>query len=65
MAQAPEGGGHFLDDAELDVVEGAEAVDVLSEEGVEVPAGLVGQNDALGEKAVADGVGGRSWFSGG
>jgi hypothetical protein len=62
-AHAPEGGGHFLDDAELDVVGGAVAVDVLGHEDVEVLARLVGQNDALGEKAVADGVEGRSLFS--
>jgi hypothetical protein len=64
-AHAPEGGGHFLDDAELDAVDGAEALDVLVEEGVEVLAGLVGQDDAPGERAVADGVVGRSLFSGG
>jgi hypothetical protein len=64
-AHAPEGGGHFLDDAEFDVVGGAVAVDVLGQEDVEVLAGLVGQDDALGEKAVADGVEGRSLFSGG
>jgi hypothetical protein len=64
-AQAPEGGDHFLDDAELDVVDGAVALDVLVEEDVEVLAALVGQDDAVGEQAVADGVEGRSLFSGG
>jgi hypothetical protein len=62
-AQTPEGGDHFLDDAELDVVDGAVALDVLVEEDVEVLAALVGQDDAVGEKAVADGVEGRSLFS--
>ena len=47
-AQAPEGGDHFLDDAELDVVDGAVALDVLVEEDVEVLAALVGQDDAVG-----------------
>ena len=61
-AHAPEGGGHFLDDAEFDVVGGAVAVDVLGQEDVEVLAGLGAQDDALGEKAVADGVEGRSFF---
>jgi hypothetical protein len=64
-AQTPEGGDHFLDDAELDVVDGAVALDVLIEEDVEVLAALVGQDDAVGEKAVADSVEGRSLFSGG
>jgi hypothetical protein len=64
-AQAPEGGDHFLDHAELDVVDGAVALDVLVEEDVEVPAALVGQDDAVGEKAVADRVEGRSFFPGG
>ena len=47
-AHAPEGGGHFLDDAELDVVGGAVAVEVLGQEDVEVLAALVGQDDAPG-----------------
>ena len=64
-AHAPEGGGHFLDDAELDVVDGAVAVEVLAHEDVEVLAGLVFQDDAPGELAVSDGVEGRSLFSGG
>jgi hypothetical protein len=64
-AHAPEGGGHFLDDAEFDVVGGAVAVDVLGHEDVEVLAGLGAQDDALGEKAVADGVEGRRLLSGG
>jgi hypothetical protein len=62
-AQTPEGGDHFLDDAELDVVDGAVALDVLVEEDFEVLAAFVGQDDAVGEKAVADGVEGRSLFS--
>jgi len=64
-AHAPEGGGHFLDHAEFDVVGGAIAVEVLGQEDVEVLAALVGQDDAIGKKAVADGVEGRGLFSGG
>jgi hypothetical protein len=58
-AQTPEGGDHFLDDAELDVVDGVVELDVLVHEDVEAGAGLGGQDHALGEKAVADGVEGR------
>ena len=64
-AQAPDGDDHFFDDGELDVVDGVVAADVLVEVGVEALAGLIAQDDSLGEQAVADGVEGRSLFSGG
>jgi len=64
-AQTPEGGGHFLVEAEFDVAGGAVAADVLSQKDVEVLSALGAQNDATGEQVVADGVEGRGLFSGG
>ena len=58
-AQTPEGGDHVLDDAAFDVVDGVVELDVLVHEDVEAGAVLGGQDDALGEQAVADGVEGR------
>ena len=64
-AQTPEGGDQFLDDAEFDIVDGAVELDVLVHEDVEAGLVLGGQDHALGEQAVADGVEGRGLFSGG
>src|ERR1039457_3602142 len=55
-AEAPVGGGHFLDHAELDAIEGAEAVHVVLQHSLEVLVRLAGHNDALGEQAMAHGV---------
>lgn len=53
---APEGGGHFLDQSEFDLVERREALDVLGEDDAEMLFGLIGEHDALGEQTVTEGV---------
>lgn len=58
-AHAPGGTDHFLDEAELDVVGGLEAVDVGGKEGLEGFAGLVIEDEAAGEESVNEGVLGR------
>jgi len=62
-AHAPIGGGHFFDHAHLDVIEGSEAIDELVKQGLEALAGFIGENDALGGEAVAQGVAGRGGLS--
>ena len=57
-AHAPIGGGHFLDHAEFDSIAGSEALDVLGQEVFKALPGFVAENDAIGEQAVAGGVGG-------
>ncbi len=57
--EAPVGGGHFLDHAELDAVEGAKTGAVLIDQAVEGVADLAGEDDGLGEEAVAEGIEGR------
>jgi len=52
-AQAPVGGGHFLDHAELDAIQGAEMFDVLREEILEGLAGFALEDHAIGQEAVA------------
>ena len=59
-ALAPVGGNHFLDEAQFDIVEGAEAGDVHLEEGLEELAIFGLQDHAAGEQAVADSVLGRA-----
>jgi hypothetical protein len=55
-AQSPTGRRHFLDHAGVDGVERAEFLDVLIDEGLETLAGLAGEDHAIGEKAMADGI---------
>ena len=55
-AQSPVGGGHFLDHAELDAIQGAEMFDVLREERLEGFAGFALEDHAIGEKPVAESV---------
>ena len=59
-AEAPVGSGHLLDHAELDAIERAEAFEVFGEEGVEALARFAGEDDTVGEEAVAEGVEGRA-----
>ena len=59
-AHAPVGGGHFLDHAEFDAVDGFETLEVSGDQGVELGAGLGAHEDRIGEEAVAEGIGGRA-----
>ncbi len=63
-ALTPESGDHFLDEAVLDGIGGAEAFHKTGREGVETLAGLRFKDDAAGKEPVADSVGGRALFSG-
>ena len=58
-AEAPGGGDHLLDKAELDAVGGREPSEMLIEQGFEALLRLVGKDEALGEEPVANGVLGR------
>jgi hypothetical protein len=62
-AHAPVGGGHFLDHAEFDAVDGIEVLQVSGDQGVELGAGFAAHNDAVGEEAVAHGVGRGAAFT--
>ncbi len=55
-AHAPIGGGHLLDETELDVIDGAEALEVEAEELFERCRTFVRQEDRLRQQAVALGV---------
>jgi hypothetical protein len=55
-ALAPAGGGHFLDQAELDFIDGTEVVDMLLQEILEILALFVFKDDAVGAEAVNDRV---------
>ncbi len=62
-AHAPEGEGHFLDDAELDAIGGLKAGDVLGDNGTEGLRGFIFENGAAGEHAVAERVHGSAAFA--
>jgi len=62
-AHAPIGGCHFLDQPELDAVDGPEALQMLGEKGFETGARLVLEDDAIGEEAVAKRVEGGTAFA--
>jgi len=55
-AQVPIGGDHFLDEADLDIVEGGEAVGIGVEELAEAVLAFVAQDHDFGEQAMAHGV---------
>jgi hypothetical protein len=55
-AQAPVGGGHFLDHAELDAIARAEMFDVLREESLESLARFALEDHAIGQKPVLESV---------
>ena len=59
-AHAPVGGDHFLDHGLLDAIGGGEAIEVLREEKFEAILRLAGENHAVGEKTVNDGILGRA-----
>ena len=61
-AEAPGGGAHFLDQAELDAVAGDEAAQVVGHGFGEALGGLAIEQDASGEQAMADGVLGGALF---
>jgi hypothetical protein len=61
--EAPVGGCEFLDEAELEIVDGVEALDEDVPEGLEVAGALVADEDLFGEKAVAHGIGGGAGFA--
>jgi hypothetical protein len=58
-AEAPVGGGEFLDEAELEIVDGGEALDEDVAEGLEVLRGLVADENLFGKEALSDGISGR------
>lgn len=62
-AETPVGGGHLFDHAELDPIDGIEAFDVLGEQFGEAIDGFTGENHAIGEEAMADGVLRRTAFA--
>jgi len=62
-AQAPVRRGHLLDHSALDAIDGAEALPVRGEKGLKALAGLRGEDHAVGQEAVTDGVLGRTAFS--
>jgi len=57
-AESPVGGGEFLDEAVLEIVDRGEALEEDVAEGLEVAGGLIADEDLLGEQAVAGSVGG-------
>jgi hypothetical protein len=57
-AQPPAGDGHGLDQVHLDVVGGAELLDVGVEEDLELLAGFAGEQDGFGGETVAEAVAG-------
>ena len=57
-AQAPVGGGHFLDHAEFDIIDRAEAVQMEIEQGLEGFAGFTAKDDAPGEETMTGRISG-------
>ena len=57
---APVGSGHFLDHAAFDVIDGAEALQVLREDVFKAFPGLAGEDHTIGEEAVAYSIPGRA-----
>ena len=55
-AHAPICGGHFLDHAEFDAVDGFETLEVSGDQGVELGAGFAAHDDTIGEEAMAHSV---------
>jgi len=55
-AQAPDGGDHFLDQRLSGEVGGGEAAEEILVEFAEGVGGLVGEEDAVGQDAVAEGI---------
>ena len=55
-AQAPASGDHFFDHVEFEVVGGLEAIDVLGEECLKRFGRFVFENQAAGQKAVAQSI---------
>ena len=51
--KAPDGGHHLLDHAELDVVGGIEARDVLVQEALEIRSGFIREDRMFCEEAVS------------
>ncbi len=62
-AQTPVGRGHLLDHPQLEAVGGLEAIEIVAHEAFETLGGLVVEEEALGEEAVAGGVAGGTLFS--
>jgi hypothetical protein len=58
-AEAPIGGGHLLDHADFDVIDGAKAAEVQVEQRLEILLGFALHDYAPGEEAMAHGVAGR------
>jgi hypothetical protein len=59
-AQAPDGGDHFLDEGLGGKVGGGETAEEILVEFAEGVGGLVGEEDAVGQDAVAEGIEGRA-----
>jgi hypothetical protein len=55
-AQAPDGGDHFLDQSLSGEIGGGEAAEEILVEFAESVGGLVGEEDAVGQNAVAEGI---------
>jgi hypothetical protein len=55
-AEVPGGGDHFFEQTVLHAIGGTEAVDELVMQFLETGGGLIGEDNAFGEQAVAEGV---------
>ncbi len=61
---SPDGDRHFLDVDVIDIIAGTDFFTIPIEEGFEDLGGLVGEDDQVGEEAMAQGVPGRALFAG-
>ena len=57
---APGSGGHFLDHAAFDLIDGVESLEVLNDIGFEGFTGLAGEDHTIGEETVTDCILGRT-----
>ena len=62
-AEAPVGGDHLLDHAELHAIGGLEAIEVVFQDGLEALGRFVVHDDLAGEQAMAEGVLRRTPFA--
>ena len=62
-AEAPRGGGHFLDEAGLDAIVRQEAFEVIVDQFAEGLGGFVLEEDEAGEESVGEGIAGGAAFA--